>query len=401
MPHPLKRYGIIAAAVAGLALLAYVAYGVNRAPAGAPATGAPGSPAASGKPGGPPGKPGGAPGGPPGGFAMAVETAVVTAVDFVDEGTAVGTLKSNESVVLRPEAAGRISRIGFQDGSQVSKGTVLVTLDAAMQEAELAQAKANLGLARANFQRSEDLVAKKFLSQQALDSAAATLKIQEAQLQLAEAKLAKTRIRAPFAGVVGIRNVSVGDYVKEGEELINLEDVATLKVDFRLPEVYLERLKKGQTIEVISDALPGERFSAVLDAIDPLVDAGGRSISCRARLANSGDKLKPGMFVRVRLAFGERKGALMIPEQAIVTGAKPIVYAVVEGKAKAVPVKLGARLAGKVEVLEGLAAGDVVVTAGQMRLRDGAGVRAVGEGAATAAAKPQAGGAAPAGQGRP
>jgi len=401
MPHPLKRYGIIAAAIAGLALLAYVAYGVNRAPAGAPATGAPGSPAASGKPGGPPGKPGGAPGGPPGGFAMAVETAVVTAVDFVDEGTAVGTLKSNESVVLRPEAAGRISRIGFQDGSQVSKGTVLVTLDAAMQEAELAQAKANLGLARANFQRSEDLVAKKFLSQQALDSAAATLKIQEAQLQLAEAKLAKTRIRAPFAGVVGIRNVSVGDYVKEGEELINLEDVATLKVDFRLPEVYLERLKKGQTIEVISDALPGERFSAVLDAIDPLVDAGGRSISCRARLANSGDKLKPGMFVRVRLAFGERKGALMIPEQAIVTGAKPIVYAVVEGKAKAVPVKLGARLAGKVEVLEGLAAGDVVVTAGQMRLRDGAGVRAVGEGAATAAAKPQAGGAAPAGQGRP
>jgi len=126
-----------------------------------------------------------------------------------------------------------------------------------------------------------------------------------------------------------------------------------------------------------------------------------RSISCRARLANSGDKLKPGMFVRVRLAFGERKGALMIPEQAIVTGAKPIVYAVVEGKAKAAPVKLGARLAGKVEVLEGLAAGDVVVTAGQMRLRDGAGVRAVGEGAATAAAKPQAGGAAPAGQGRP
>lgn len=367
MPHTIKRYGIIAAAILGLAALGYVAYGVNRAPAA--------TPAAAG-----PGKPGGAPGGPPGGMAMAVETAAVTVTDFVDEGSAVGTLKSNESVVLRPETAGRIAAIGFQDGGKVGKGAVLVTLDAAMQEAELAQAKANLALAQANFKRSEDLVAKKFLSQQSLDSAAATLKIQEAQLQLAEAKLAKTRIRAPFAGVVGIRNVSTGDYVKEGQELINLEDVATLKVDFRLPEVYLERLHKGQMLEVSSDALSGERFAAVLDAIDPLVDAGGRSISCRARLTNSGEKLKPGMFVRVRVAFGERKGALMIPEQAVVTGGKPMVYAVVEGKAKSVNVKLGARQGGKVEVLEGLAAGDVVVTAGQMRLRDGAAVRAVGEG---------------------
>lgn len=375
MPNTAKPYAIVAAAVLGLALLGWIAYSVNRTSAGpaAPAVGAP---------------PGGKPGGPPGGFAMAVETARVAAVDFVDEARAVGSLRSNESVVLRPETAGRIAQIGFKDGSRVAKGTLLVSLDAAMQEAELAQAKANFALAQSNFKRSEDLVAKKFLSQQSLDSAAANLRVQEAQVQLAAAKLERMRIRAPFAGVVGIRNVSVGDYVKDGQELINLEDLATMKVDFRLPELYLERLQKGQAIELVSDALPGEVFAATLDAINPLVDAGGRSIACRARLNNPGEKLKPGMFVRVRLTFGERKGALMIPEQAVVTGGRPMVYQVVEGKAKAVPVKLGARQQAQVEVLEGLAAGDVVVTAGHMRLKDGAAVRAVGEGAA--GAKPEA-----------
>jgi len=378
MPNTISRSRTLIIVVAGLVVLGLVAYAVNRAPTAAPAAAGAGAPA--GKPGAP-----GRPGGPPGGFAMAVETARVEILDFVDQGQAVGTLRSNESVVLRSETAGRIAAIGFKDGTQVTKGTVLVTLDSAMQQAEVAQAKANLSLAQANFKRSEDLVAKKFLSQQGLDSAAANLQVQQAQLQLAQAKLAKTLIRAPFSGMVGIRNVSVGDYIKEGQDLINLEDLSMLKVDFRLPEAYLSRLQKGQAIELLSDALAGERFAAVLDAVDPLVDANGRSVACRAILVNQDDKLKPGMFVRVRLTFGERKGALMIPEQAVVTGSQPLVFAVAEGKARSVPVKLGSRQAGKVEVLEGLAAGDVVVTAGQMRLRDGVPVRAVGEGAAAAA----------------
>jgi membrane fusion protein (multidrug efflux system) len=181
--------------------------------------------------------------------------------------------------------------------------------------------------------------------------------------------------------MVGLRNVSVGDYVKEGQDLINIEDIATLRVDFKLPEAYLGRLAKGQAVEVSSDALPGERFKAVLDAVDPMVDQGGRAISARARLANAGGKLRPGMFVRVRLQFGERQGALMIPEQAVVPGGQPSVFKVVEGKAVATKVRLGVRRTAQVEVAEGLAAGDVVVTAGQLKLRDGAPVRPVGEGA--------------------
>jgi membrane fusion protein (multidrug efflux system) len=357
------RFGIIAIALAGLAGLGYIAYTANRAPVAGPTT------------------PAGAPGGAPASVPTSVEVAKVTSSAFSDEVSAIGTLKSNESVVLRPETAGRVASIGFKDGAVVSKGTVLVVLDPAVQDAELLQAKANLALALSSHQRNIELVGKKFLSQQALDGSAATLKVQEAAVQLAEAKAGKMRIKAPFTGMVGLRNVSVGDYLKDGQDLINIEDVATLRVDFKLPETYLGRIRKGQTVEVLSDALPGDTFKAVLDAIDPMVDQNGRAISARARLGNAAGKLRPGMFVRVRLLFGERKGVLMVPEQSIVSGGQPAVFKVADGKAKLVKVKLGVRRAAQVEVLEGLAEGDLVVTAGQLKLREGALVKPVGEGA--------------------
>jgi len=365
------RLGIIALAFTGLAGLGYYAYTANRAPAAVP-----GAPA-----GGAPAKPGG---GAPGGFALAVEVAKIAAADFSDEASAVGNLKSNESVVMRPETAGRIAAVNFKDGAIVGKGAVLVSLDAAIPEAELQQARANLALARSNHKRNQELLEKKFVTAQALDNSAATLKVQEAAVQLGEAKVGRMRIKAPFNGMVGLRNVSVGDYVKEGQDLINIEDIGTLRVDFRLPETYLGRIIKGQTVEVSTDALPGEQFKAVLDAIDPMVDQNGRAISSRARLDNAFGKLRPGMFVRVRLLFGERKNVLMVPEQAIVPGAQPTVVKVVDGKALATRVKLGVRRAAQVEVVEGLAVGDVVVTAGQLKLRDGAPVRAIGEGGAAA-----------------
>lgn len=363
-----KGVWISALAVAGLVGLGFVAYSLQRAPAGPQAitagNGAPASPAA----------PAGSAAG-----AVAVEVTRVSAASFADETTAVGTLKSNESVVLRPETSGRIAAIHFKDGQVVRRGALLLSLDAGIQEAELQQARANLALAQANQQRNEDLFQKKFISQQSLDNTKAALKVQEASVALAEARLAKTRIRAPFDGVVGIRNVSVGDYVKEGEELVNVEDIATLKVDFRLPEAYLGRLERGQTLEVSSDALPGVPFQATLEAVDPLVDVNGRSISCRALLPNREGRLRPGMFVRSRLVFGERKDALMLPEQAVVTGARPRVFRVEEGKARAVTVQLGVRRDGRVEILEGLALGDTVITAGQLKVRDGMPVRPVGD----------------------
>jgi len=361
------RYGIVAVALVGLAGLGYYAYTANRAPAAAP-----GAPA-----GGAPAKPGA---GAPGGFAIAVEVAKIAALDFSDEANAVGNLKSSESVVMRPETAGRIAAINFKDGAIVAKGAVLITLDAAVQDAELQQAKASLALALSNHKRNQDLLDKKFVTPQALDNSAATLKVQEAAVQLAEAKSGRMRIKAPFNGMVGLRNVSVGDFVKEGQDLINIEDIGTLRVDFKLPETYLGRIAKGQVVEVTTDALPGQQFKAVLDAVDPMVDQNGRAISSRARLDNASGKLRPGMFVRVRLLFGDRKSVLMAPEQAIVPGAQPMVFKVVEGKAVATKVKLGVRRAAQVEIVDGLTAGDMVVTAGQLKLRDGVAVRTIGEG---------------------
>jgi membrane fusion protein (multidrug efflux system) len=368
------RYGIIALALAGLAGLGFIAYTANRTPATGPQAPAGSQPAPAAAA---PGKPGG---GALASFPTSVEVARVKPNDFVDDVSAVGTLKSNESVVLRPEIAGRIAAIGFKDGAVVGKGTELVALDAAVQQAELQQARASLALAQSSHQRNLELFGRKFLSQQAVDNSAATLKVQAATVQLAEARLAKTSIRAPFRGMVGLRNVGVGDYVKDGQELINLEDVATLRVDFKLPETYIGRLNKGQAVEVTTDALAGEKFRAVLDATDPLVDPNGRAIAARARLDNAAGKLRPGMFVRVRLLFGERKGVLMLPEQAIVPGGQPAVFKVVDGKAKLVKIRIGVRRAAQVEVVEGLAEGDVVVTAGQLKLRDGAAVKAIGEG---------------------
>jgi len=378
MPLKKNRTLVLVVAVAGICGLAYFAYTAFREPVG---------PTPSVNSGVKPGAP--APAGPPGGFPSPVETAKVVAVDLALDATAVGSLRSNESVVLRPETAGRISAINFKDGVPVGKGALLVALDAAMQSAEFEQARANLGLAQANQKRNQDLFEKKFISQQSLDNTGAALKVQEAAVALAQAKLDKMRIKAPFAGVVGIRNVSVGDYVKEGQELINLEDISTLKIDFRLPENFLGQLKPGQSVEVSSDALPGQRFAAVLDAINPLVDTNGRAISCRAHLANADAKLRPGMFVRVRLIFEQRQNVLLIPEQALVPDSKaPFVYRVVDGKALRAPVKPGIRRNAQVEVVEGLQVGDEIVTAGQLKLRDGAPVKAIGESTAPAAMPP-------------
>jgi len=182
-------------------------------------------------------------------------------------------------------------------------------------------------------------------------------------------------LKAPFDGIVGIRGVSLGDYVKDGTDLVNVEDVRILKVDFRLPERSLSRIRTGQDVEVIADALPSERWQGEIEAINPRVDANGRSLELRGRLDNASGKLRPGMFVRVRVIVGERDG-LLVPEEAIVPqGEEFFVYKVVDGAAKRVPVKIGVRRDAKVEIVEGISAGDQVVTAGMRLSRDGQPVR--------------------------
>jgi membrane fusion protein, multidrug efflux system len=309
--------------------------------------------------------------------AAAVDVTRVVSIKLVDDVNAVGSIRSNEGVVIRPEVAGRISKLNFDDGQQVSKGQLLIAFDSTVNQAEVQQAKAELGIAKANFERNDDLAKRKFISDRARDESLANAQVLEAKLALALARLSKLEIRAPFSGIVGIRNVSVGDYVKDGADLINLEDISSVKVDFRVPEKYVDRVKKGQVIEVLVDALPGKPFSAKVDAVDPQVDSSGRSALLRGRIANPEAKLKPGMFARVRLILAERDDALVVPEESIVPqGAKTTVWKVVDGKAYRAEVRTGLRRAAKVEIVEGLQLGDTVVTAGQLRLsKDGTPVR--------------------------
>ena len=364
---PSSRRPIIVLSLIGLAAQAGYAWHANRAPApataqsaAAPATGAGG------------GSGGGAQAAP-----IVVETHTVQTRALADDVSAVGSLVSNESVVLRPEVSGRIETIRFRDGETVRRGAVLVELDSAVERAELQQARANLTLAESNFRRTQDLFGRKFVSQSSLDDARAKLEVARAGLALAQARLARMQVRAPFDGVVGIRSVSPGDFVKDGDALINLEDIATLKLDFRLPELYLDRVRPGQALELSSDVLPGEVHSATVEAIDPLVDAQGRAVRLRASLVNPEMRLRPGVFARVRLILAERAEVPVVPEAALVPapGNTQFVYRVEDGKVERVNVTTGQRRDAMVEVVDGLAPGAVVVTAGQLKLRDGAAVK--------------------------
>jgi membrane fusion protein, multidrug efflux system len=326
---------------------------------------------------------------------VTVEAVKVETLSLPQTITAVGSLRSDESVTLRPEVAGRISAIGFQEGQRVAKGSLLVQLDTAVPEAEVQQARANLTLARTKYNRAIDLAKSNFISSQAKDEADNNLKISEATLQLAEAKLAKMQMRAPFSGIIGLRSVSVGDYVKEGADLVNLESIDPLKLDFRVPEVYMRQVAVGQPLEVQLDALPGKTFDGRVLAVNPLIDAAGRAVVIRAMVRNPDTSLRPGMFARVRLITRDAKDALVLPEQALVPqGDQQFVYRVLDDKAVRTKVDVGQRRDAKVEVLNGVTKDDIVVTAGQLKLRDGAAVTVArtdaANGPATAAVRPVA-----------
>ena len=309
---------------------------------------------------------------PPG---IVVEAARVSLVKLPQSLTAVGSLRSDETVILRPEIVGRVSQILFREGERVQKGAVLVKLDASVQQADTDRAKANLVLSKSKYDRAEDLRKQGFISSQARDEAENTLKVAQADYELVQARLAKTAIHAPFSGTVGLRQVSVGDYVKEGQDIVNLESLDPLKVDFRVPEIYLSQVKDGQTLQITLDALPDRAYDGRIYAINPLIDANGRSIVIRAQVPNKDGRLRPGMFARVRLFTSTSKDSFVIPEESLFpVGDDKYVYKVVDNKAVRQKVDIGQRREGRVEILNGLVAEDVIVTAGAIKLREGAAV---------------------------
>lgn len=312
---------------------------------------------------------------PPASTAVLVEAAAVRVQPVRQEVSAIGTLRSEDSIVLRPELAGVVVGIGFAEGQPVRKGQLLVALDDSIYRAELAQAQASLTLSQANQQRAAELLAKGAASQRTRDETLSKMRMDEATVALARARMAKTRITAPYDGVAGLRKVAVGDYVTPGQELVSLDVVDPIKLEFRVPELYLAQVAMGQTVNFQLDALPGRAFEAKVYAIDPQVDVDGRSLAIRARAENPDRLLRPGLFARAMLSLAQHDNAILIPEEAIIPqGTDHFVYRVVGGKAAMVQVLTGIRRDNMVEIVSGLSPSDVVVTAGQLKLHDGAAV---------------------------
>lgn len=308
-----------------------------------------------------------------------VEVAIVEAVPFARGLNAIGSLRSDESTMVSAEVAGRVADIQFSEGQPVSRGDVLVVLDDAVAQAELSQARANLAMAQSRYDRSNRLQTAGFVSNEAKEDSSNALKLQQASLALAQAKLNKTRVIAPFDGVIGLRSVSVGEYVTPGQDIAPLEAVTVLKADFRLPERNVADVKVGQTLELNVDAMPDRIFEGTVYAISPLVEAGGRSVLVRAKVDNAAGHLYPGMFARVQLITSESP-ALVVPESALSpSGQSQFVYRVVEGAAERVLVQLGERRGGLVEIVAGLQAGDAVVFSGLQRMRPNVAVTIRGE----------------------
>lgn len=283
---------------------------------------------------------------------------------------AVGSLKANESLILRPEMTGRIETIAFTEGNLVKKNTLLVQFDASMYQAQVNEAKARVALSEAEYQRVNKLFKNGSISETQRDSALAQMQINEAQLEQAQVTLKKMSLRAPFTGIVGLRQFSPGDYVMAGADMLEIVDINSMKLDFRIPEIYLPKVAQGQTLRISLPAFPGEEFAGKVTAISPQISEQGRNILVRAVLPNTDQKLRPGLFAKVELLIKQEE-LIVVPEEALIPqGMSYLVYLYKDDKVTPVPVQLGQRMRGKIAI-SGINEGDVVITAGQLKLQPG------------------------------
>lgn len=283
---------------------------------------------------------------------------------------AIGTLKANEALILRPEITGRIETIAFKEGNLVKKDTTLVQFDASMYRAQVNEAKARVKLSEAEYQRVNKLFKNGSISETQRDSALAQMQINEAQLEQAKVTLNKMTLRAPFTGIVGLRQFSPGDYVMAGADMLEIVDIDSMKLDFRIPEIYLPQVAQGQTLSISLSAFPGETFDGKVIAISPQISEQGRNILVRAILPNTDKKLRPGLFAKVQLLAKEQE-LVVIPEEALIPqGMGYLVYLYKDEKVTPAPIQLGQRMKGTIAIT-GIEEGDVVITAGQLKLQPG------------------------------
>ena len=313
------------------------------------------------------------------GAAIPVTTTRVQPMAWVDTIEAVGTTKARESVTLTAKITETVRKVNFSDGQRVDAGDVLVELTSGQQVAALAEAQATYKDAERLMRRNDDLVRQGTVSKQVADTARATHDSAQARVALLRAQLADRVVTAPFSGVLGLRQVSVGALVTPGTVITTLDDIDTIKLDFSLPERYLAALSPGLQLTATSIAFPGREFSGKVLSVDSRVDPMTRSVVVRAELPNADHALRPGMLMTVHVLQPARQ-VLAVPEIAIEqVGLDSFVYRVAEDDTvERVKVTLGARQSGQVEIVDGIVAGTRIVVDGTVKLREGSKIRDAG-----------------------
>lgn len=345
----------------------------GRVPAGPDAATRPGGQAGAGSPAA--GRPPHA-GGPAGaGAPVPVVVVPVRSERLAFELEALGTARANESVDVTAKVTNQVTSVRFEEGQGVRRGEVLVELDGAQARADLAVAEAALAESRSQYQRSRELYSTRVLSDSQIEQIEATFKANEARVAAARSRVGDTVIRAPFDGRVGLRRVSLGSLISPGTVITTLDDTSTIKLDFTIPETFLSAVRPGLDITARSVAYPDVSFSGRVASLDSRVDPATRSVTVRALLPNPEGLLKPGMFLTVRLSRGATD-ALLVPEHALVPEQGDVyVFVVKDETAEKRRIRTGQRRVGDVQVVDGLVAGELVVTEGTQKLRDGVAVR--------------------------
>lgn len=304
-----------------------------------------------------------------------VEATTAKAQVWQHEIHATGTLLANEGITVAAAMAGHVTQIFFQSGDVVKAGTPLLQLDQGELKARLDNAVAQLALSEANYRRSISLYQRKILTGSDMDKATANLRTDQANVALAKANLAHTLIIAPFSGRLGIKKIDVGSYISAGQAIVNLQDSSILKVNFNIPEVFLNEVAIGNKVIVRSQAFPNDVFSGKISAFESVLNQDTRSLLTQAAIPNPTGKLVPGTFAEVTAYIGSPKKAVSIPQTAIAYSLEnTYVYKIVNGKAVKTPVKIGIQQQDQAEILQGLQPSDQVIISGQDKLSDGAAV---------------------------
>jgi len=311
-------------------------------------------------------------GGPPKDAPVPVELVAVETGPLLETLRATGTLDAEESVDLKPEVDGEITSIQMTEGANVKKGERLLQIDESKQQATVAEAEADFRLSEENRRRADLLLTDGTISQQEHDQVQSAFRRAQASLNLARKRLTEFTLNAPFDGTLGRRNVSVGQYVSPQTILVSIYALDRMKLDFNIAERYLARVKPGQTLSLTVAAHGDEKFSGEIYLVEPKVDVETRTVRVRAYLPNADHRLKPGMFANVTLSVGTRDSALTLPEDCVFphTGGFAV-YRDAGGVAELVPVEIGLRVPGRVEILSGLQAGNLVARSGNLRLSPG------------------------------